>query len=217
MLMQFIWLPVVVSLRFQDEVLPGLKASTEEASEVSESWCMQFPYCPTGCSLFCVPESTVPGAIPTAATTSGAHSAGRLHGSRKHHKKHHRRRKSTVTDFVNKVESVKKIAASISFKNILPKGKSQTEMKTNKNFQALIIAAICANNGISKADAITRIKNIVIDFKVLGSAFFQQVAAATEGKDATVDYDLLPAVDDKGKRIPFPQVIIDLHSPEKNC
>jgi len=101
--MFFLFFLSASALRFQDAGInsTNLKAEVdlEEANHVSESWCMQFPYCPSGCNMFCKPEDIPhpPVSIPKVA---GSRIGGHMH--KKHHH-HHRRRKSAVdTSFISK-------------------------------------------------------------------------------------------------------------------
>jgi len=167
------------ALRFQDAGInsTNLKAEVdlEEANQVSESWCMQFPYCPSGCNMFCKPEDIPhpPVSIPKVA---GSRIGGHMH--KKHHH-HHRRRKSAVdTSFISKfvmefakdkVPGAKKGADEAALKAAL------VVLSNNKIFLASLVSALAVKFSLTAAQAKTQIE-LIVNAQSGGSAFLELVS-----------------------------------------
>jgi len=181
----FLFFPLVSALRFQLENetdISSLKMQLTNGSETAlrvqeqgtQEWCMQFPYCPTGCSLFCTPEPLVAPVPPVPGTVHQAHY--RSHRSHHHHSHRRRRRKESVQAL--EVADVVELAFNFPTTDAL-KGltrKDVDKLNSNEEFRRKVKISLCsrikksgATCSLSEAEA--RVKNLILKFE--GTSFLQ--------------------------------------------
>jgi len=141
----FLYLPVVAALRFQtpSSNFSELKEKNSADEKTSQAWCMQFPYCPSGCSMWCAPEAPAPAStLPTAVRAGVSRSNSHL-GHRKHHHHHNRRRKSNVHEHDHFI-----VKFVLDFKDTYDKA-----LKDDTDFQDALFAAFASKFSMTISQA----------------------------------------------------------------
>jgi len=129
---------------------------------------MQFPYCPSGCSLFCTPAAPVVPVVPVvAAGISKSASRGRHHSS--HHKMRRRRRKTGLTEAERVVKTI--VHLPLSKKHLASLSRAtMNKLKTDKTFRSSVKDILCKKINLQKlkskcTDAEKNIQNLELEFK----------------------------------------------------
>jgi len=191
-----ILLHCVPALRFREM---SSNRSHLKVEKVSESWCAQFPYCPTGCSLFCTPTETVAPGVPKAALPSptnypsSRHNSHSRHSSQRHRsRQHHRRRKEGKSDFVKKVANVVKSAITLKLGASVTTSPSELRLlNTNSKFRKSVKKSLAKQLKLSLEDAEEQIVNLVIELKKDKLSSFVQIVQIATTQDLLIKFGVL--------------------------